>query len=786
MNERTWRVLEYDKILTLLSERTSSSLGRELADGLRPSDDPVLVREMLGETTECRNMRDMGEQIPLGGIHDIRQAVKRADVGGVLGPEVLLQVAATLRASRQNKAFFDPRRERFPLLTDWAQGLGDFRPIERAIESAIGPGGEVLDSASPALGRIRAQLRTMQNRLKEKLDSMVRSSETVRYLQEPIVTLRNDRYVIPVRQEFKAMVPGIVHDQSASGATLFIEPMAVVEFNNQLRQLESQEEEEIRRILAELSARVGDSAPEIRASVDILAHLDFVVAKARLGEDQNAIEPIIEEGGVVVLVGARHPLLKGAVVPINLELGRSFDTLVITGPNTGGKTVTLKTVGLLALMAQSGLHVPARHGTALSVFERVFSDIGDEQSIEQSLSTFSSHMTHIVSILAQAADLRSLVLLDELGAGTDPTEGATLAMSILEHLHGRGVRTVATTHYAELKSFAYTHPGLENASVEFDVETLRPTYRLMLGTPGRSNAFEIATRLGLAKPLVDRAREMLTPEHNTVEKLIENIYTDEQAARERRREADMLRAKQEQTLRDFESQKLRFENEKAQLLKQAREQARDLVERTRRESEDLIKLLREEAAQNRLEEASKVVRGELREQREKLDAALQAPKARRPAAPPKGLKPGENVVAPGVGRQGIVLEVDSGAGTALVQMGIMKVSLPLDELERVSTQTQTGPGRTNVSSIEQGKTLSVGTELDLRGLTVEEAVMTVDKYLDDIALAGLPRARIIHGKGTGALRNAIISYLRQHSRVKSYRMGESGEGGAGVTVVELK
>lgn len=799
MEERTLRVLEYGKILDLLADKTSSSLGRELAENLQPTDDPVVIQEMLKEVSECRSMREFGDQIPLGGIHDIRDAVRRADAGGVLLAEVLVNISATLRASRQIAAFFGPRKERAPLLADWALGLGDFRQLEREIDAAIGPGGEVLDSASPELGKIRTQIRTYQNRLKDKLDSMVRSADMQRYLQENLVTLRNDRYVLPVKQEYKAMVPGIVHDQSSSGATLFIEPMAVVELNNQLRQLDAAEQEEIRRILAELSDAVGHRAPEIRVSVSILAHLDFVTAKTKLAEDMRAEEPQIVEGAQITLVGARHPLLKGAVVPIDLELGCSFDTLVITGPNTGGKTVTLKTVGLLTLMAQSGLHVPARTGTALSVFSRVYSDIGDEQSIEQSLSTFSSHMTHIVDILAKSGGQDTLVLLDELGAGTDPTEGAALAMAILEHLHHKGVRTVATTHYAELKTFAYTTPGLQNASVEFDVETLRPTYRLILGTPGRSNAFEIAKRLGLPEELVDHARGMLSADHNTVEQLIENIHKDERAAREERMNADRLKMEYSRLVGVLAEKDRRLENEKETILRQAREKARQVIDLSRKEVEELIKLLKSEAAEKRLDEAAKTARTALNELRESMEQELGdrggEKNISRPV--PKGLKPGENVRAINLGREGVVLNVDYGNNQALVQFGIMKVNMALDEIERRDQRDQKkdkdkdkehrlSAGGTKTAAMETSKALSISTELDLRGLTAEEALQTVDKYLDDALLAGIPRARIIHGKGTGALRTAIIAYLREHPVIRSFRAGESGEGGSGVTVVELQ
>lgn len=806
MEERTLRVLEYGKVLELLADKTSSSLGRELAEGLQPSDDPVIIKEMLGEVSECRALREMGDQIPLGGIHDVREAVKRADAGGILVAEVLIHISSTLRASRQIAAFFAQRKERTPLLSDWAQGIGDFRQLERAIDAAIGPGGEVQDSASPELGRIRAQIRTYQNRLKDKLDSMVRSSEMQRYLQENLVTMRNDRYVLPVKQEYKAMVPGIVHDQSSSGATLFIEPMAVVELNNQLRQLDAAEQEEIRRILAELSAAVGSRAPEIRATISILAHLDFVNAKAKLAEDMRAEEPEIADGAQITLVGARHPLLKGAVVPIDLELGRSFDTLVITGPNTGGKTVTLKTVGLLTLMAQSGLHVPARTGTSLSVFNQIYSDIGDEQSIEQSLSTFSSHMTHIVDILAKSGGSDTLVLLDELGAGTDPTEGAALAMAILQHLHQKGVRTVATTHYAELKTFAYTTPGLQNASVEFDVETLRPTYRLILGTPGRSNAFEIAKRLGLPDELVDQARGMLSSEYNTMEELIENIHQDARMAREDRMNADRLKMEYSRLVAVMAEKERRLESEKEAILRQAREKARQVIDLSRKEVEELIRLLKSEAEEKRLDEAAKTARTALNELRDNIERELgdhgDADAKNKPKAVPKDLKPGENVRAVNLGREGIVLSIDYDNNQALVQFGIMKVNIALDEIERLDQKKDKGKGRdksggaekarsssaggTKTAALETSKALSISTELDLRGLTAEEALQIVDKYLDDALLAGIPRARIIHGKGTGALRTAVIAYLREHSAVKSFRAGETGEGGSGVTVVEFQ
>lgn len=798
MEERTLRVLEYGKILDLLADKTSSSLGRELAEELRPTDDPVVIEEMLKEVSECRSMREFGDQIPLGGIHDIRDAVRRADAGGVLMAEVLVNISATLRASRQIATFFAQRKERAPLLSDWAQGLGDFRQLEREIDAAIGPGGEVLDSASPELGKIRTQIRTYQNRLKDKLDSMVRSADMQRYLQENLVTLRNDRYVLPVKQEYKAMVPGIVHDQSSSGATLFIEPMVVVELNNQLRQLDAAEQEEIRRILAALSNAVGERAPEIRVSVSILAHLDFVTAKTKLAEDMRAEEPQIAEGAQITLVGARHPLLKGAVVPIDLELGRDFDTLVITGPNTGGKTVTLKTVGLLTLMAQSGLHVPARTGTSLSVFTRIYSDIGDEQSIEQSLSTFSSHMTHIVDILAKAGEQDTLVLLDELGAGTDPTEGAALAMAILEHLHQKGVRTVATTHYAELKTFAYTTPGLQNASVEFDVETLRPTYRLILGTPGRSNAFEIAKRLGLPDELVEQARGMLSSDHNTVEELIENIHQDARAARDERMNADRLKMEYSRLVGVLAEKERRLENEKEAILRQTREKARQVIDLSRKEVEELIRLLKSEAEEKRLDEAAKVARTALNDLRESMEQELgdrgdgDAKGTTRPI--PEGLKPGESVRAINLGREGVVLNVDYSNSQALVQFGIMKVNMALNEIERRDQKDNNNKdkahrslaGGTKTAAMETSKALSISTELDLRGLTAEEAIQTVDKYLDDALLAGIPRARIIHGKGTGALRTAIIAYLREHSAIKAFRAGESGEGGSGVTVVELQ
>ena len=623
-----------------------------------------------------------------------------------------------------------------------------------------------------------------QAQVKSRLEGFIRSPVYQKYLQDPIVTIRENRYVIPVKQEYRGQVPGIIHDQSASGATLFIEPMAVVEANNEVRRLQAAEKQEILRILSDLSSLVSAIADDLLISLEALGRLDLALAKARYSLKLNAWEPVMSPGSHLDIKKGRHPLLEGEVVPITINLGRDFDTLVITGPNTGGKTVTLKTVGLLVLMAQSGLHVPADEGTVLGVFGGVFADIGDEQSIEQSLSTFSSHLKNIVSILQQAGR-ESLVLLDELGAGTDPAEGSALAQSILERLHAVGAKTVATTHYSELKNFAYANPRVENASVEFDAVTLRPTYRLLIGRPGRSNAFEIAARLGLEASLTDRARQFMSADQLKAAELMDELEKNRQEAQRDQEEAARL-LEEARLIRDRQRLKEQELEERLEaMLAKSREEAGALVRSVRRESEEMIRELREklssDAARDR-EAGIRVARdllstmeGKVRARPRRLDPA--------PGETPHDLRPGEEVFIPRFNQKGFVVGPPEDKQVQ-VQVGMIKVTVPMSDLRRVQ---QSGPagGETQVAGIMAAKAREISTQLDLRGMMADEALDEVEKYLDDAGLAGLPKVYIVHGKGTGALRAAVQGYLKTHRRVKSFRFGEAGEGGMGCTVVEL-
>jgi DNA mismatch repair protein MutS2 len=784
MNERTLRILEFPKIIERLAELTTSGCGRELALELAPLSDPALVREALQITSEAVKVLTISDRIPLGGFHDIRAALHKAAAGGTLGPEQLLEIASTARAARLMREFILEHQEGLEVLPEWAGRLAVFPVLEREIERAVGPGGEVLDGASSKLHSLRSQQKVAQNRIREKLDSLIHSGENAKYLQETIITLRSDRYVIPVRQEYRQFFPGIVHDHSSSGATLFIEPMAVVELSNKLRELAADEREEIERILRELSGRVREAASSLEVTVAIMARLDLAFAKGRYSLAIRGMEPELNSDGFIRLYLARHPLLPGKVVPIDVVLGQKFDTLVITGPNTGGKTVTLKTIGLLTLMAHAGLHIPAEMGSSIALFEQVFCDIGDEQSIEQSLSTFSSHLTQIVAIIKTAQGPESLVLLDELGAGTDPDEGAALAMSILTHLHGLGVRTVATTHYSELKAFAFQTDGIENAAVEFDVATLRPTYHLQIGLPGGSQAFAIAAKLGLSAPLIEAARSYLSSETRKVDTMLHEIEQDRRKARDDQQTSTVLKAESERLKNQYEQELAKLRQEKAELLRQAKAEAREVLQDARRESENLLKRLRE----GRYEELPEIVneaRSRFTQELERMEERPQPKRKKTTGIKSEELKPGMAVRAVELEQSGTVLEV--GGNNALVQLGIMKVSLPLAELEIL--QESLAPiklkhGSGNTAGLETAQHISA--EISLRGMTVDDALYELEKYLDQAILAGLHKIRVIHGKGTGVLRQAVQEFLRGHPVVKSAVFAEQNEGGLGATTVELK
>lgn len=784
MFERAIKTLEYNKIISKLEEYAATALGKELVKELQPITDLAAIQEAQQITSEAVQLLTDFERVPLGGIFDIRASLKKASIGGILAVPELLEVGSTLRGSRLMREFLTGSGSNgLSIISEWGGRLAVFPGLERELERCLSPEGEVLDSASPKLRSLRSQIKVTQNRIRDKLDSIVKSTENSKYLQDTIVSLRNDRYVIPVKQEYRSLFPGIVHDQSSSGATLFIEPMAVVELNNQLRIIQAEAVEEVNRILKELSGKVKDITDQLRTALNIMARLDLAFAKGRFSLAISGTEPVLNSTGRIQLYNAKHPLLTGKVVPITVSLGEAYHTLVITGPNTGGKTVTLKTVGLLTLMAQSGLHIPADSGSTVAVFNRVFCDIGDEQSIEQSLSTFSSHLTQIVKIIEGATGPDCLVLLDELGAGTDPTEGAALAMSILTHLHQLGVRTVATTHYSELKVFAYKTEGICNAAVEFDIETLRPTYRLFTGLPGSSQAFEIALKLGLPEFLIKNARSYISAEEAKVEEMLKQIEADSRKAREDRMKIEADRIKIEKDRRHYEEELAKFKREKEELLRQARLEAREVLLEARRESENLLRELRE-SPPDQLTVIANHARRKIGVELERLEEKTALPKPEG-GIKPEDLKVGMRVKSRSLNQTGTVLEI--GNDCVLVQVGIIKANLAFNDLEPVagekvkSSRVIRQSGATGLETAQK-----ISAEISLRGMTVDEGLYQLEKYLDQALLAGLNRFRVIHGKGTGVLRQAVQQYLKGNSMVKSFTFAEQNEGGLGATVVELK
>ncbi len=792
MHAQTLKRLEYDKILNRLASFCVSAAGRELALALRPLTEREPILRAQAETTEGRELLRLEPLTDPGGWPDVRREISRAQQGSTLAPGELFAVGQALEACRRYQKFFARRRERYPLLGEIGSAIGNFATLEKDIFAAILPGPAVSDHASPALAGIRRRLAGLQQESRERLEHLIRSPDIQKYLQEPLVTMREGRYVIPVRQEFRARVPGIVHDQSASGATIFIEPMAVVEANNEIRRLQAAERREIEKILAALSAQVAAAAEELAVSLDCLGRIDFILAKARYSQALDAQEPEIAPGRPFFhFKGARHPLLTGGVVPIDVRLGEDFDTLIITGPNTGGKTVALKTAGLLVLMAQSGLHVPAA-GARLGVFGRVFADIGDEQSIEQSLSTFSAHMQNIVQILAEA-DAGSLVLLDELGAGTDPVEGAALARAILERLQGKGAKTIATTHYSELKEFAHGRQGMENACVEFDAVSFQPTYRLLTGRPGGSQAFAIALRLGVDAALIARAREFLSKEQAALADLLQELERDRQLAAQEREEAGRLKEEARQLKERYLEMEKDLTARRQEILKKAAQEARYLVRQARREVEEIIREMRaraNEEAQAAMEKAILEARRKIRDAAEKIPAP-EFPAEKGEGEVPAEVRAGQEVYLPGFNQTGWVV-APAGDGQAQVQVGAIKLTLPLKEMRLVRREPaaagkhgEKAAGTSASTGLGADKVKDISVNLDLRGRRAGEALLEVEKYLDDAILAGLSRVYLIHGKGTGALRAAIQEQLKTDRRVKSFRLGEPGEGGAGVTVVEL-
>jgi DNA mismatch repair protein MutS2 len=795
MDARYLHTLEYPKILERLARHTSFSAGRELALALEPSSEVSEVRRRQRETSEARALQDLRADISLGGARDVRPLARRAYVGATLLPADLLEIRQTLVSGRTLKRAITRLSAQFPILAGHAQWIEECTDLVNEIERCISERGELQDDASPALARIRRELAVARDRLMERLQRLIGSSEVAPYLQEALITQRSGRYVIPIRAEARARVPGIVHDQSASGATLFIEPLATVEMNNRWRELELQEQHEIERILARLTAQAADEGPLIERTVEMLARLDLAFAKGHYSHETQATAPRLWAPGQplpepeppgqdgaqarprapLTLLRARHPLLAPeTVVPIDVWLGGDFAVLVITGPNTGGKTVALKTVGLLALMHQAGLHLPADGDSILPVFCGVYADIGDEQSIEQSLSTFSSHMSTIVDILRQAGP-GSLVLLDELGAGTDPVEGSALARAIIKALLARELMAVATTHYSELKLFAYATPGVSNASVEFDVETLSPTFELTIGLPGRSNALAIASRLGLAQALVEEATALIAPADREADTLLAEIKQAREEAQAALKQSLQAQAEAGQLRQSLARELAAIDETRRQLLGEARAQVQRELEAVRAELRALSAgLATETLTQEWLRQASKRVR-----ELERQVRSTPPPTPPRPAAGP--LEVGDTVLVTSLGQTGELAGLEG--DEAEVQVGSFRLRTRAGDLElrhRAPRERSAGAAPVRVATPP-----SPGMELDLRGQRVEEALPRLDKYLDSAYLAGLPSVRIIHGKGTGALRQVVRDLLAQNPLVASHRSGEREEGGEGVTVAML-
>ena len=790
MNERNLRVLEFTKILEMLAALAVTEPGREAARALRPSGDPATVRRWQAETDEATSVIAYSGGSPMAWFTDVRPFLKLAKAGGVLAPKALLQVADALKASRTLRSALVTDREDTPYLTEMGSRLSTNRALEEEIFDAIISEDEISDHASPELYDIRRQMRVLNDRVRDRLNGIIRSATMQKYLMDAIITQRNGRYVVPVKAECRAAVPGIVHDQSGTGSTLFIEPMAVVEAGNELKQWTVKEKNEIERILGEFSDRIAPDADLIANNLDLMARLDVIFAKAALARQMRAVPPKLNEEGHVRLIQARHPLIDPQkVVPSTLWLGEDFTTLVITGPNTGGKTVTLKTVGLLCLMAQAGMQIPAAYGSELAIFDEVFADIGDEQSIEQSLSTFSSHMTNIVEILRSVTP-DSLALFDELGAGTDPTEGAALAMSILGHLLKMKVTTMATTHYSELKAFALGTPGVENASVEFNVETLQPTYRLSIGVPGKSNAFEISRKLGLPEFLIEDAGERLSKDAVRFEDVIANAEYHRQIAEKERELAEQAH-RETQKLRD-EAEKLQKELEarRETELRKAKNEARQLLQKAQRESEQIIADLKKQRGEG-------VKEHELHNLRAQLQAAIDDNSEKLVAGdeggPVTSLKVGDTVLLVNLNAKATVLTGPDAKGECTVQAGALKLKANIADMRTARPDKPEKPkGRQPARGSGGGGSYAgiapraVETECDVRGMSLEEALLAVDMFLDGAVLNKLSQVYIIHGKGTGVLRNGIQQHLKKHAAVKSFRLGKYGEGEDGVTVATLK
>lgn len=762
---------------------------KKVIEKLKPVADVYLIEEMLTETTEAVSVIMHKGSLPLGNFYDIKNNIHLANKGGVLTMKQLLEVLYNLQVTRNAKAFLSSDLPDLPIIKGLAEVLSVEKRLEEDIDRCILSEDEMADNASPELKNIRRSIARQNEAVRAKMNQILSSSDNKNLLQDSIVTLRQGRYVIPVKQEHKGRFPGIVHDQSSTGATLFIEPQAIVNLNNELREMELAEKKEIQRILSELSAQVAEAHLQLLNNQDLLEKLDFIFAKGKLAVKMKASQPKINTHGYLRIKEGRHPLIpKDKVVPISIALGKDYDTLVITGPNTGGKTVTLKTVGLFIMMAQSGLHLPASEGTEMPIVEKVFADIGDEQSIEQSLSTFSSHMTNIVDIVNHS-DNRTLVLLDELGAGTDPTEGAALAISILEHLYNKGAKTIATTHYTELKKYALATEGVENASMEFDVETLSPTYKLSIGTPGRSNAFEISNKLGLNKEIINHARELLEEGDIEFEDVISAIEKNKRDAEEERDEAIMLNIAIKKQQEELEAEKAKFEEQKKKIISRAKEEAREMIREAKEFSDQVQKELRELEKYQDIGERNRrqeEIRTGIRKLSDKYRDKIEIEKNPNPVNPNE-LKIGDRVKVISLDQKGNVISLPDDRNEVQVQVGLLKINVKLDNLTKIQDGTKKKSQKASRhGSLYKSKVQNIALSINVIGKPLDDAIMDVDKYLDDAYIAGVKEVTIIHGRGEGILREGLHRMFKSHKHVKKFRKGAYNEGGDGVTIVELK
>lgn len=791
MNQKALKTLEYDKIIDMLTAFALTPLGKKQCRELLPMDDIKAIRTAQTETNDALSRIYKQGTLSFSGTRDIRDSLMRLEAGGSLSASELLNIGSLLRVAERARSYSKKEHEDDPSdsLEEYFMGIEPLTLLYKEIDRCILSEEEFADDASPTLRSIRRNMRVTKDRVREQLNSIMNSSRT--YLQDSVITMRGGRYCLPVRAEYKSQVNGMVHDQSATGSTFFIEPMAVVRLNNELRELEIQEQKEIEVILANLSAQAASHSEELSENLRLLSYLDFVFAKAMLAKEYKGNQPQFNRKGRIFIKKGRHPLIdKQKVVPIDVRLGSDFDLLIVTGPNTGGKTVSLKTVGLFTLMGQAGLQIPAFDGSELAVFKEVYADIGDEQSIEQSLSTFSSHMTNIVSFIEQA-DRDSLVLFDELGAGTDPTEGAALAISILSFLHNMKVRTMATTHYSELKVFALSTEGVENASCEFNVETLAPTYRLLIGVPGKSNAFAISKKLGLPDYIIEDAKERIDGESERFEDVISELQTSRIQIEEDKLEIARRKEAIRQLQQGLEKKQGKIDAQRDRIIREANEKAQSILQEAKDYADETIRMINKKVSAGGI---SRELEAERTALRKKLGSVNEQLSVKQEARPKKKVKPaqlhiGDSVRVLSLNLTGTVSTLPNPKGDLYVQMGILRSSVNINDIELLEEATVTGPGlntqKSQSSSIKMSKSFQISPEVNLIGMTVDEAMSVLDKYLDDAMLAHLPQIRIVHGRGTGALKNAVHRKLKGMSQIKSYRLGVHGEGDTGVTIAEF-